>query len=70
MFGTSISSSGSESAAQGLLKRRQEAERVPSGNVVIVSADSNVLDRDGAWYNLARETIVQHVPQARVVELG
>jgi hypothetical protein len=36
---------------------------------IVVTADSVILDRCRAWVNLARETILEHVPQARVVEL-
>jgi hypothetical protein len=38
--------------------------------VVVASADSGVLDRCGPWFNLARETVVRHVPDARVVDLA
>ena len=37
---------------------------------VVATADSAILDRCGAWFNLARETVVRHVPTAWVVELG
>jgi hypothetical protein len=37
---------------------------------VVATADSVVLDRCGAWFNLARETITRRVPEARVVELS
>jgi hypothetical protein len=36
----------------------------------VATADSVVLDQCGAWVNLARQTIQQHVPQAVVVDLG
>lgn len=36
---------------------------------VVASADSAILDRCAAWFNLARESILRHVPEARVVEL-
>ncbi len=38
--------------------------------VVVVTADSAILDRCGPWFNLAQETIRRHVPGARLVELG
>ncbi|MGA2034768.1 MAG: DUF434 domain-containing protein [Thermoguttaceae bacterium] len=41
----------------------------PAG-AVVASADSVVLDRCGPWFNLARETIVRHVADARVVDLA
>jgi hypothetical protein len=41
----------------------------PSSGVVVATADSAVLDRCAAWFNLARETIRRHVPLAMVVEL-
>ena len=37
---------------------------------VIATADSAILDRCRAWFNLARETVARHVPEAIVVELG
>lgn len=37
---------------------------------VVATADSGILDCCGAWYNLARETVAAHVPQARVVDLA
>jgi hypothetical protein len=37
---------------------------------IVATADSAILDRCAAWLNLARETIVRHVPEARVVDLG
>lgn len=36
---------------------------------IVVTADSVILDRCGTWFNLARETVVRHLPEARVVEL-
>ncbi len=42
---------------------------VPTG-IVVATADSVILDRCVAWFNLARETIVASVPDAWVVELG
>ena len=37
---------------------------------IVATADSAILDRCTAWINLARETIVRHLPEARVVDLG
>lgn len=37
---------------------------------VIATADSAVLDRCRAWYNLARDTIARFVPGARIVDLA
>jgi len=37
---------------------------------IVATADSGILDRVGTWFNLARHTIVQYVPQARIVELA
>lgn len=37
--------------------------------VIVATADSAVLDRCPAWYNLAREAICECIPLARVVEL-
>ena len=42
---------------------------VPAG-IVVATADSAILDHCAAWFNLARETIVQSVPRAWVVDLG
>ena len=36
---------------------------------IVSTADSAILDRCGAWFNLARETVVRHVPGAWVVKL-
>jgi hypothetical protein len=36
---------------------------------VVATADSAVLDRCRAWFNLARETVARHVLEAHVVEL-
>ncbi|MBN2474863.1 MAG: DUF434 domain-containing protein [Pirellulales bacterium] len=36
---------------------------------VAVTADSGILDRCKAWFNLARETIVRRVPEARVIPI-
>jgi hypothetical protein len=43
--------------------------RVPAG-IVVATADSAILDRCAAWFNLARETIVESVPRAWIVDLG
>jgi hypothetical protein len=40
------------------------------GDQVVASADSAVLNRCQAWFNLARETIARRVPQAWVVDLS
>jgi hypothetical protein len=37
--------------------------------VVVATADSAILARSAAWFNLAREVVTQHVPAAWVVEL-
>ena len=37
---------------------------------IVATADSAILDRCTAWFNLARETIDRHVPEARVLDLG
>jgi hypothetical protein len=37
-------------------------------SVIVVTADSAILDRCRAWFSLARET-VQHIPTARLVKL-
>jgi hypothetical protein len=37
---------------------------------IIATADSVVLDRARAWFNLARETIDRQVPRARIVPLA
>ncbi len=39
------------------------------GQETVASADSAVLDRCAAWFNLAREAIARHVPQANLVSL-
>ncbi len=36
---------------------------------IVVTADSAILDRCGRWFNLARETIDRHVPDARIMEM-
>jgi hypothetical protein len=37
---------------------------------VVATADSVILDSCRLWFNLARETVTRHVPEAEVVELG
>ena len=37
---------------------------------IVSSSDHAILDRCQRWFNLAREVIAQHVPQARIVDLG
>ena len=37
---------------------------------VVVTADSAILDRCAAWFNLARETVARHVPDALIPNLG
>ena len=37
---------------------------------VVATADSAILDACGRWFNLARETVTRHVPDAEVVEFG
>jgi hypothetical protein len=37
---------------------------------IVSSADHAILDRCQRWFNLAREVITQHVPQACIVDLG
>jgi hypothetical protein len=44
-------------------------QRPPPPGIVVATADSAILDRCPAWFNLARETIARHVPNAWVVEL-
>jgi hypothetical protein len=41
----------------------------PSG-VVAATADSAILDHCTAWFNLARETVARHVPNAWVVNIA
>jgi len=36
---------------------------------IVATADSVILDRCRAWFNLARETVTRHVPEADVVDL-
>ena len=37
---------------------------------IVATADSAILDRCTAWFNLARETVVRHVPQSRMLDLS
>ncbi len=37
---------------------------------IVSSSDHAILDRCQRWFNLAREVITQHVPHARIVDLG
>jgi hypothetical protein len=37
---------------------------------VVATADSGILDRCHGWFNLVRDTIVHHVPEAYVVDLS
>jgi hypothetical protein len=41
----------------------------PPEGVVVATADSEILNRGPAWYNLAKETVARHIPNAWVVEL-
>jgi len=36
----------------------------------VATADSVILDRCRAWFNLARETVARHVPEADVIDLA
>ena len=49
----------------------QDPDRLLSeSSQVVVSADSAILDRCTAWFNLARETIIRHIPDALIPDLG
>jgi hypothetical protein len=37
---------------------------------IVSSSDHAILDRCQRWFNLARQVIAQHVPQAHIVDLG
>jgi hypothetical protein len=37
---------------------------------IVSSSDHAILDRCQRWFNLARQVIAKHVPQARIVDLG
>jgi hypothetical protein len=56
---------------QGSADAAAAAAGCPGGtpSIVVATADSAILDRCGPWFNLAREAIRRHIPQARVVEL-
>lgn len=36
---------------------------------IVATADSAILDRCEAWFNLARETVARHVPEANIVDM-
>jgi hypothetical protein len=40
-----------------------------SQRIVVVTADSAILDRCPAWFSLARETITRHVPEAWMIKM-
>ncbi len=42
----------------------------PHPDVIVVTADSAVLDCCPAWFNLAAETVCSHVPSAKIIDLG
>ena len=42
---------------------------IPSG-IVVVTADSVILDHCSAWFNLARTVVTRYVAEARVVDLA
>ena len=76
-----VSNSGRLKTAMAELARHHEwnwtIELVANPDAVLIAceqtiatADSAVLDRCRAWYNLARETIARFVPNARIVDLG
>jgi hypothetical protein len=37
---------------------------------IVASADSMILDRCARWFNLAREIVAEHVPEARVLDFS
>jgi len=45
-------------------------EKTAAARVIVATADSVILDRCGAWFNLARDTVSRHVPGARVVDMA
>ncbi len=47
----------------------QSAQVPPQPHVVVATADSAILDRGPAWFNLARDAVTQHVPTAWVMKL-
>lgn len=76
-----VSNSGRLKAAMTELAREQgwdwSVELVPNPDAVlmaceetIATADSAVLERCRAWYNLARDTVLRFVPGATIVDLG
>ena len=46
-----------------------DPERAAPTSIVVATADSVILDRCAAWFNLAKETVVASVPNAWVVGL-
>lgn len=75
-----VSNSGRLKTAMTELAREQgwnwTVELVPNPDAVLIAsdetiatADSAVLERCRAWYNLARDTVVHLVPTARIVDL-
>jgi hypothetical protein len=44
--------------------------RLKASTQVVVTADSAILDRCGAWFDLASDVIGRHVPAAWLLELG
>ena len=47
-----------------------ETAEPPPEQLVVVTADSAILDRCHAWFNLARETIDRHLPASRLVKMS
>ena len=45
-------------------------ELPPRPPIVVATADSAILDRCPAWFNLARDVVRQHIPSAWVIEPG
>jgi len=56
--------------ASGAIGVAVAVELPPQPKVVVATADSAILDRCPAWFNLARETIVRHIPDAWVLTLA
>jgi len=54
----------------GARSRRSAGRSRGRPRVVVATADSAILDRCPAWFNLARETVARHVPDARVMDLS
>ena len=44
-------------------------ELPPQPRIVVATADSAILGRCTAWFNLAREVVARHVPAAWVIPL-